>query len=54
MTDDEYRKKHCSTSIFDNLEKLEEILNGEFIEVPSNLNEAELLAWLNNPHDQHN
>ena len=50
MTQDAYREEHCSKSIFDNLEKLEETLNGEFIEVPSNLSEAELLAWLNNPN----
>lgn len=50
MTEYVYREEHCSKSIFDNLEKLEEMLNGEFIEVPSNLSEAELLAWLNNPN----
>lgn len=49
MCDDAYRKEHCSGNIFDNLDKLEEILTGEFIAVPQNLSEAELLAWLNNP-----
>lgn len=46
MIDDTYRKKHCSASIFDNLEELEETLNEEYTELPANINEAKLVAWL--------
>lgn len=54
MTDDnEYREKHWSADIFDDIDKLEEMLNGEFIEIPNDLSEAELLVWLNNPNDLH-